>query len=177
VIAALTEAIGRAVGAPVVTDRPVRGGDVARSYAVDLADGRTVFAKSHPIAPAHFFTTEAAGLRWLRDGVDPAGPIAVPEVLAVSDEPPNHLVLEWIDVVGPSRSDADAERRFGTGLARLHRAGAPCFGREDRRTTGSRGLPNEPMPTWAAGLHCVDGACRSGVGDDRGHGGSWRAGV
>jgi hypothetical protein len=34
----------------------------------------------------------------------------VPEVLAVSDDRPNHLVLEWID-----------EGR-----------GAPCFGREDR---------------------------------------------
>ena len=42
-------------------------------------------------------------------------------------------------------SDADGERRFGAGLARLHAAGAPCFGREDRRTTGSRGLPNEPV--------------------------------
>jgi hypothetical protein len=27
--------------------------------------------------------------------------------------------------------------------------GAPSFGREDRRTTGSRGLPNEPAETWA----------------------------
>jgi fructosamine-3-kinase len=34
-------------------------------------------------------------------------------------------------------------------LARLHRAGAPAFGREDRRTTGSRGLPNEPCATWS----------------------------
>jgi fructosamine-3-kinase len=30
----------------------------------------------------------------------------------------------------------------------LHQAGAPTFGREDRRTTGSRGLPNEPCATW-----------------------------
>ena len=42
-------------------------------------------------------------------------------------------------------TEADLGRR----LADLHRAGAPCFGREDRRTTGSRALPNEPTPTWA----------------------------
>jgi fructosamine-3-kinase len=30
----------------------------------------------------------------------------------------------------------------------LHRAGGPCFGRADRRTTGSRGLPNEPTDSW-----------------------------
>jgi len=34
-------------------------------------------------------------------------------------------------------------------LAALHRAGAPAFGREDRRATGSRGLPNEPCETWS----------------------------
>jgi fructosamine-3-kinase len=118
------------------------------SYAVDLADGRRVFAKTHPAAPAHFFTTEAAGLRWLRDGHEAGGPVAVPEVLAVSDDVPNHLVLEWIDEAGTARADARGEHRFGAALARLHAAGAPCFGREDRRTTGSRGLPNDPAASW-----------------------------
>ena len=101
-----------------------------------------MFAKTHPGAPAEFFTTEAAGLTWLRD----AGAIAVPAVLAVSDDPPNHLVLEWIDE-GPRRRDT--ERSLGAALADLHRCGAPSFGREDRRTTGSRGLPNEPCATWS----------------------------
>ena len=147
--AELAEAIARSVGAPLVAERRVHGGDVARSYAVDLADGRTVFAKTHPSAPAHFFSTEAAGLRWLRDGLTADGPIAVPEVLAVSDDAPNHLVLEWIEIAPGSRADAAGERSFGAGLARLHAAGAPCFGRDDRRTTGSRGLPNEPTATWS----------------------------
>jgi len=79
--------------------------------------------------------------------VDAHDRIAVPEVLAVSDDAPNHLVLEWIDE-GGARPDPAGERRFGIGLARLHASGAPCFGREDRRTTGSRGLPNEPTDTW-----------------------------
>ena len=131
--------------------RPVHGGDVARSYAVDLADGRTVFAKSHPAAPAHFFTTEAAGLRWLRDGLDAGGPIAVPEVLAVSDDAPNHLVLEWIDEGGArAGSDAAGERRL------RHRAGRGCT-RPAPRASGARtvGPPGAgasrttPPPTWA----------------------------
>ena len=109
---------------------------------MDLADGRRVFAKTHPAAPPRFFTTEAAGLRWLRDGIEPDGPVAVPAVLAVSDEVPNHLVLEWIDEA--EWAVARDEQTLGTGLAHLHAAGAPCFGREDRRPTGSRGLPNDP---------------------------------
>ncbi len=138
----LKHAIESALGAAILRSTPVHGGDVARSYAVALDDGRRVFAKTHPAAPPHFFTTEAAGLSWLRE----ADAVAVPEVLAVSDDRPNHLVLEWIEE-GPSRRATESQ--LGAGLARLHCAGATCFGRADRRSTGSRGLPNEPCDTWA----------------------------
>jgi fructosamine-3-kinase len=138
----LRSVLERTLDAPIVRSAAVRGGDVAIAYVVDLADGRRVFAKTHPQAPRDFFTTEATGLTWLGD----AKAVPVPMVLAFSDEPPNHLVLEWIEE-GQRRTET--ERAFGVGLAQLHRAGAPSFGREDRRTTGSRGLPNEPCATWA----------------------------
>ncbi len=138
---ALRREIERSLGASIVRDTPVRGGDVAVAYALDLDDGRRVFAKTHATAPPGFFTTEATGLEWLRA----ADAIPVPEVLAVADRPPNHLVLEWID---EGRSVPTTEAAFGRALAALHRAGVPSFGREDRRTTGSRGLPNDPRATW-----------------------------
>ena len=138
---ALRSVLERALAATVVRAAPVRGGDVAIAYAVDLDDGRRVFAKTHPQAPSEFFTTEATGLTWLRD----AAAVPVPAVLAYSDDPPNHLVLEWIEE-GHRRAETD--RALGVALTQLHRAGASCFGREDRRTTGSRGLPNEPCATW-----------------------------
>lgn len=122
------------------------GGDVAQSFCVTLASGGTVFAKTHRAPPPGFFTTEATGLAWLRD----AGTLEVPAVLAVSDgegdiDDAPLLVLEWID----EASHRPDEQAFGRSLARLHRAGAPSFGREDRRTTGSRALPNDPCDTWA----------------------------
>ena len=128
------------LGSSVSASAPVHGGDVAIAYRLDLADGRRVFAKTHADPPPHFFGTEAAGLTWLRD----AQAVAVPEVLTVSDAPAL-LVLEWIDRGSPNRA---TEAELGRALAALHRAGAPSFGREDRRTTGSRGLPNEPTETW-----------------------------
>ena len=140
--AALQRVIERSIGTGITRDTRVRGGDVAVAYALDLDDGRRVFAKTHAAAPSFFFTTEATGLSWLRA----ADAIAIPEVLAVSDDRPNYLVLGWIDEGGPV---ATTERSLGVALAKLHQAGAPSFGREDRRTTGSRGLPNEPCATWA----------------------------
>jgi fructosamine-3-kinase len=129
------------LGAAVASTAPVHGGDVAVAYRVELDDGRCVFAKTHADPPPGFFTTEASGLTWLRD----AGSVLVPEVLAVSDEPA-FLALEWIERGTPG---PDTEAELGRALAALHRAGAPCFGREDRRTTGSRRLPNDPCATWA----------------------------
>lgn len=138
----LADVVGTTLASPASGIGRLGGGDVAESFRVDLADGRTVFAKTHRDPPPEFFVTEAAGLGWLRE----ADAVAVPEVLAVSDDPAM-LVLEWIDE-GDRSSDA-AEADFGRGLAALHRRGAPSFGREDRRTTGSRRLPNDPCDTWA----------------------------
>ncbi len=144
----LRAAVGEALGVEVVRSTRLHGGDVARSHRLDLADGRTVFAKTHADPPPEFFVTEAVGLHWLREGVAHGGGVArlaVPEVLAVGESPP-FLALEWIEVGG--RSDG-TEEALGLGLAALHRAGSPTFGREDRRTTGSRGLPNDPADSWS----------------------------
>jgi fructosamine-3-kinase len=141
----LRQAVGTALGSPVRSSWVVRGGDVAQAFGYDLDDDRRVFAKTHPSPPAGFFTTEANGLRWLAE----AGAVPVPEVLAVSDGDALHppfLALEWIEVGAPR---AGTEADLGRALARLHLATPACFGREDRRTTGSRGLPNEPTDSWA----------------------------
>jgi fructosamine-3-kinase len=145
----LRDAIAQTVGSDVVEARALAGGDVARSYRVVLAGGRVVFAKTHADPPPGFFITEATGLQWLGE----TGAVAVPGVLAVSDGsgpnsegPTAMLVLEWID---EDRAATTDDRVLGRALAHLHRTGAPAFGREDRRPTGSRSLPNDPAGTWA----------------------------
>jgi fructosamine-3-kinase len=137
----IAEVVGALLDDEVVSTSPVRGGDVADAHRITTVDRGVVFAKLHRTAPPGFFVTEASGLAWLRE----AGAIAVPEVLAVSDDPAV-LVLEWIE---PGRPTGETEAALGRALAALHGTGAPSFGREDRRSTGSRGLPNEPYPTWA----------------------------
>ena len=134
------EAIERSLDGRVTASAVVRGGDTSAAYRLDLGDGRRVFAKTHSSPPPRFFSTEAAGLAWMAA----ADAVRVPTVLSVADDPP-HLVLEWVEE-GPAHESTEAE--LGRSLAALHRAGSPSFGREDRRTTGSLGLPNEPAATW-----------------------------
>jgi len=123
----------------------VGGGDFAESYSTTTADGRALFIKTHSDPPAHFFSTEAQGLRWLAKalGNEQCG-ARVATVLASSDDPP-YLVLEWIDI---GWHKADTEAAFGRALAKIHQAEQSVFGRTDERTTGSLGVPNAPCSDW-----------------------------
>lgn len=138
----LLAAIGDAMNGIVTGSHRLSGGDVAQAHRVELDDGRVVFAKTHESPPARFFDTEARGLRWLAD----ASAMPIAQVLAVADQPVPFLVLEWINESPNAPAD---EAGFGRSLALLHGAGAPTFGRLDRRTTGSRALPNDPCDNWA----------------------------
>lgn len=130
--------------------RQVAGGDFAQSWCAEIASiehdsqlepGALVFIKTHANPPPNHFSTEARGLRWLKA----TGSIAIPEVLAVSDDPPL-LALQWIH---EGAGTADSEFVLGASLAKLHQLPCAYFGREDKRTTGSLGLPNEPCDSWA----------------------------
>jgi fructosamine-3-kinase len=76
------------------------------------------YRKSRADAPAGFFATEAAGLRWL--AVDGG-----PRVAAVVETDAGHLDLERLGTASATR---EAARAFGGALARMHGAGAPAFG-------------------------------------------------
>ena len=51
-VLAMREHLGDALGSPVTAMVRLGGGDVADSFRVGLADGRTVFAKTHRDPPA-----------------------------------------------------------------------------------------------------------------------------
>lgn len=135
--------VGEILGSEVIGSARVGGGDICAASRLTLADGRTVFAKTRPGAPADFFHTEVAGLRQL----GAAGGAPVPEVLAVTDEV---LVLEWVD---PGRPTPAAAEEFGRALAATHARGAANFGGigddpDDGGWLGSLRLPNRPAATW-----------------------------
>jgi fructosamine-3-kinase len=138
-------AVARALGVAVGASHPIGGGDVGEGWRLELADGRTVYAKTRAGAPPGIFAAEAAGLRW----IGAASALPVPEVLAVADGPdddPPVLVLPWIQS-GRHQGDEDA---FGRGLAVLHRVGAASYGFSRNGFIGPLPLDNRTAATWAA---------------------------
>lgn len=133
------------------------GGDFANSYCATVTSVRTdvenrstfqaghrIFIKTHANPPPNHFTTEALGLKWLAE----TATVRVPEVLGVSDQIP-YLAIAWIAESGRRQSAALGEAELGRQLAALHQAPCPAFGREDNRTTGSLGLPNQACERWS----------------------------
>lgn len=125
--------------------QPLSGGDFAKSYrAVVNKNGNKLFLKTHANPPPFHFSTEAKGLQWLAQ----TNTVRVPVVLGVSDEIP-YLALAWVEETRQLTGGSAGEVEFGEQLAALHRAPWAVFGREDKRSTGSLGLPNEPSQSWA----------------------------
>jgi fructosamine-3-kinase len=117
----LLAALAHAVGSGVTDTRRVSGGDINSAFRAMLDDGRAVFVKHRDRMPGDVYRAEADGLTWLRD----ARTLHVPEVVAVGDDDPTFLALEWIESASPA---ADHDECLGRGLAELHRAGAATFG-------------------------------------------------
>ena len=137
----MRERVAAVLGSAVTEMTSVAGGDINDAHRVRLADGRTVFVKSHARAPAGMFAAEAHGLGWLRG--DTVTRLArIPEVLAVDE---SFLVLEWLDLAGrPSPAV------FGRALATLHARGAPTLGLDVPNYLATLPQDNTPEADWPA---------------------------
>lgn len=128
--------VERALGMRVTDAARVAGGDINEAWRLTLADGRTVFAKTHPSPPRGMYDAEARGLAWL------AGPLRVPRVLATGA---SFLALEWLDAAPRVR---DFDQRLGRGLAALHRQSPEGFGLDHDNFIGRLPQPNAPTDDW-----------------------------
>ncbi len=123
--------------AAIVRRRRLTGGDINDAWHLELTGGGTAFLKTNALRNAAFFRTEARGLEALRA----AGAIGVPQVLAVGTDAAQgvaFLLLEYLEEGEPVR---DYWARFGTQLARLHRA--DCSALWAGRTDGPYGFPED----------------------------------
>lgn len=145
------------LGVSLIHWQALSGGDFAQSYSANISDtptvlnpvhglapGERIFIKTHSKPPPKHFTTEALGLDWLAETVT----VQVPSVLGVSDDIP-YLAIAWVSESPRHQVSQPGEEAFGRQLAALHVYECACFGRQDRRSTGSQGLPNNPCESWS----------------------------
>ncbi|WP_338892923.1 fructosamine kinase family protein [Rhodococcus sovatensis] len=92
------------------------------------------FTKTDPSAHPDFFTAEATGLAWLRDGGG--------NVVDVRGFGPTHIDLARLV---PSSPTQDAALRFGAELAAMHAAGARQFGCPPDGFDGQMFIGSRPM--------------------------------
>lgn len=138
----LVAAIAATVGQRVDRLVEITGGDINRTFQVELTTGRSVFVKHRPDAARGMYLAEAHGLAWLAA----AGAVRVPHVVGVRDEEPRLLALEWIE---RGTSSPAHDEMLGVGLAQLHRFGAPTFGLDRDNLIATVHQPNTPTAAWA----------------------------
>ena len=131
------DAIVKALGEAIVSERAVPGGDINVAVRVRLASGREIFVKTHASPEPGMYRAEAAGLAFLAE----AG-VCVPAMLDVAD---SHLALEFIAPRAPTARDEEA---LGQMLAALHQTPAPAYGMPEERYLGPLVQRNEARDTW-----------------------------
>lgn len=140
---ALRSAIASRLGAAVVRARALSGGSINEAWVIELAGGRSVFAKANRSAPEDMFAAEVHGLAFLRAGLLGVEGLRVPEVIACER---SFLLLEMID---PGPPCAGFDELLGRGLASLHRSGAGLdWGLERDNYIGSVPQVNEARDDW-----------------------------
>ena len=135
----------RRLGVPLVGQAAVGGGCIHQAWALDLADGRRLFAKTNRLSELPLLRAEADGLAALAAG---AGDLVIPQPLACEALDARALLLmEWLPLAGAASGSggglgsgpgavaslpgssgpanpmapAQAWGRFGAALADLHR--------------------------------------------------------
>jgi len=124
--------------------RPVRGGDIAKSYLLETPGG-SVFAKMlEGPEGLEMLEAEKDGLTALSH----ANTLEVPGVLGCARTPAGScLLLEYITSGPGSRASS---RKLGRGLAKLHQVGAPSFGWARPNFIGTLPQENTEASAWPA---------------------------
>ncbi len=141
--------VAQVLGSELRHCRPVGGGCIHSAWALELADGRRLFAKTNAAQALPLLEAEAEGLQALR-AVAVAG-LVIPEPLHCGLAGDRALLLlEWLEL--EHRPGKRAWAAAGGALARLHRrsaAGDPgAFGWARDNFIGSGPQPNGWCEDW-----------------------------
>jgi len=134
-----TARLSGVLNVPTSIVHPLHGGMIGQVFRVELADGRTVVAKTADAGGT--LDIEGYMLRYLREHTA----LPVPDVL---HSEPSLLIMTFVE--GSSHFSEAAERHAADLLAALHAVTAPAFGLERDTLIGPLHQPNPWTPSWIA---------------------------
>ena len=161
------------LGVSLASLRPVSGGCIHTCWALELADGGRLFAKTNREAHLPVLAAERAGLEALATWAPTS--LQVPRPLALATlQGRAVLVLSWLDLEGTAAS-APRWRALGRSVAQLHHAsrignGGRGYGFDRDNFIGSAPQANGWSRDWPAFFAAArlkpqfDWAARSGQG-------------
>lgn len=136
---ALKQQIEQALGVTVKNQRSLHGGMIGAVYAVELADGERIVAKTSRNANSTTLATEGYMLRYLHEHSD----IPLPDVL---HSQPDLLLLSYIE--GNSHFGKAEQQHAGELIAHLHNVSAPQHGMERDTIIAELPQPNPLTDSW-----------------------------
>ena len=133
--AALISLFGKS--ATIAQTAKVPGGDINKSYALTMDNGKRIFMKANAKENAPFFTAEAAGIT----AIAQTGTIGTPEILCTGTDNGEEvgysfLLLGFIESV---KKRADYWEKFAQNLAAMHNADTSAFVEADSTGAGAPG--------------------------------------
>lgn len=141
------------LGCDVVAQAPLGGGCIHQAWRLNLADGRSVFAKTNAAAALPMFEAERNGLKQLAKHAPAALVIPEPLALGVANDRAV-LLLSWLELADLSGVAAEsAWSQCGQALAQLHRSSAGSspalgYGALADNFIGSAPQPNGWRSDW-----------------------------
>ncbi|MBI1320550.1 MAG: phosphotransferase [Candidatus Hydrogenedens sp.] len=134
----MKESVAAAMGASVVSTRPLEGGCIGEVYHATLDDGQEVVVKWHA-GPGGTLDTEGQMLRYLDEHAGLPVPVVFhtePGLLIMSFEP------------GSSTFSTAAQQHAAVALAALHAVAAPKYGFKRATLIGGLHQPNDWSKKW-----------------------------
>ncbi|MCR4787233.1 MAG: fructosamine kinase family protein [Lachnospiraceae bacterium] len=142
--------IERALGEPVGINAvdPVFGGDINRSYRIELSNGRELFIKTNRKEVYDMFEAERTGL----NAISSTDAIKVPNIICSGKTDDGaYLLMDFVKGAGRKK---DFWERFGRALSKMHEADASSFVNGGRfgflsdNYIGSGRQINSPKENW-----------------------------
>ena len=121
--AALISLFGKS--ATIAQTAKVPGGDINKSYALTMDNGKRIFMKANAKENAPFFTAEAAGIT----AIAQTGTIGTPEILCTGTDNGEEVGYSFLllGFIESGKKRADYWEKFAQNLAAMHNADTSAF--------------------------------------------------